>query len=183
MKLNRKPLLSLGIDPSPNATGVVILRENGTPKPDLFFHWEIGTKNMEGMARIRHIVTKLMITIHNHKPDRIVIEGYSLNLKNASSVIPLVELGGLIRFMLHLDGFKWYEPRATELKMFATGKGNAPKEQVMLSVFKRWGYEAATNNLADAYTLAAMGLAQSNRLPGVTLDMRKIAGAMSLRRN
>ena len=33
-------------------------------------------------------------------------------MKNASSVVPLVELGGLMRFMLHLDGFKSGTTRA-----------------------------------------------------------------------
>ena len=69
-----------------------------------------------------------MQTVQDDKPDRIVMEGYSLNMKHASSVIPLVELGGLLRFMLHLDGFKWYDPRATEVKKFVTGKGNSPKD-------------------------------------------------------
>ena len=119
-----------------------------------------------------------MELITERQPDRIVLEGYSLNMKNASSVVPLVELGGLMRFMLHLDGHVWYDPRATEVKKFATGKGNSPKEVVMMHVLKRWGHESKTNNTADAYVCAAMGLAHANRLAGVTLDMRALAGAM-----
>jgi crossover junction endodeoxyribonuclease RuvC len=84
---------------------------------------------------------------------------------------------------MKLDGLKWYDPRATELKKFVCGKGTANKEQVMLQVFKRWGYEAATNNMADGYGLACMGLAQAGRLPGITLDMQKITGALSIRCN
>ena len=77
-------------------------------------------------------------------PSKIVIEGYSLNTKNASSIIPLVELGALMRFMLKVEGCVWFDPRASEVKKFATGKGNSPKDVVMMHVFKRWGYESKT---------------------------------------
>jgi crossover junction endodeoxyribonuclease RuvC len=171
---------SLGIDLSIARAGVVLLEETGARTPKLLLEHEINcTKGQEGIGRARQIVLGLMETIHAHKPDKIVVEGYSLNMKNASSVIPLVELGGLFRFMMHIDGLKWFDPRATELKKFVTGKGNAPKDVVMMNVLKRWGHESMTNNTADAYALACMGLAQANRLPGITLEMRKIAGAMA----
>ena len=113
-------------------------------------------------------------------PDKIVLEGYSLNLQHASSVVPLVELGGLLRFMLFIDGFKWFDPRASEVKKFVTGKGNSPKDQVMMHVLKRWGHTSKSNNTADAFVCAAMGLAHANRLAGVTVDMRAIVGKLGL---
>ena len=48
----------------------------------------------------------------------------------------------------------------------------------MMHVLKRWGHESKTNNTGDAYVCAAMGLAHANRLAGVTMDMRALAGAM-----
>lgn len=177
-----KPLLSMGIDPSTSATGIVLLKEQEV-SPLLILEHEVKPKDISGMTRNQMIVTAVMEIVHQFHPDKIVIEGYSLNLKNASSVVPLVELGGLLRFMLYLDGLSWYDPRASEVKQFVTGKGNSPKEVVMMNVFKRWGFEAKTNNTADAYVCAAMGLAQANRLQGVNLDMRKIAGAMISRSN
>jgi hypothetical protein len=45
-------------------------------------------------------------------------------------------------------------------------------------VLKRWGHTSMTNNTADAFVCAAMGLAQANALQGVTMEMRSIAGAM-----
>lgn len=177
------PILSMGIDPSTSATGIVLLRENSTPIPDCVLWTEIVPKKIVGMERNILICTAVMELVHEHNPDKIVVEGYSLNMKNASSVVPLVELGGLLRFLLHLDGLSWYDPRASELKKFATGKGTSPKEVVMMNTYKRWGFEATTNNTADAYVLAAMGLAVANRLPGINLDMRKIAGAMAIRSN
>jgi hypothetical protein len=40
--------------------------------------------------------------------------------------------------------------------------------------------ESKTNNTADAYVLACMGLAHANRLKGVTLDQRTIVGNVKL---
>lgn len=177
-------LTSLGVDPSTTATGLVLLRESGTRVPDVVKAWEIKpTGSTNGLERAINITTSIMEIIQEYHPDKIVVEGFSLNTKNASSIIPLVELGTLIRFSMKLDGLKWYDPRATELKKFVCGKGTANKEQVMLQVFKRWGFEAPTNNLADGYGLACMGLAQAGRLPGITLDMQKITGAMAIRSN
>ena len=170
-------LRSLGIDLSTVATGIVMLRQHA-PMPMVEMETEIKRPGYSGWGQKAEIVKAVMQLIQDHKPDRIVLEGYSLNMKHASSVIPLVELGGLLRFMLHLDGFKWYDPRATEVKKFVTGKGTSPKEVVMMHVLKRWGHTSMTNNTADAFVCAAMGLAQANALQGVTMEMRSIAGAM-----
>ena len=53
----------------------------------------------------------------------------------------------------------------------------------MMHVLKRWGHESKTDNTADAYVCAALGLATSNQLPGITQDMRAIAGKQSLKTN
>ena len=66
------------------------------------------------------------------------------------------------------------------MKKFVTGKGNSPKDQVMMHVLKRWGHTSKSNNTADAFVCAAMGLAHANRLAGVTLDMRAIVGKLGL---
>lgn len=177
-------LTSLGIDLSATATGLVLLRETGTPIPEVLLEEEIVPKNITGVTRSKFIVTRIMELIHEHHPDKIVVEGYSLNFKNRTSVIPLVELGGLLRFMLHLDGFSWFDPRATEVKKFAAGQAkNISKDQIMMWVLKRWDHMSKTNNTADAFVLAALGLAHANRLPGINMEMRKVAGALVMRKN
>ena len=172
-------LKSMGVDLSTSATGITVLQA-----VDLqwfcVLEYEIKVKKEKGMARNRAIVTEIMETIHAHKPDRIVIEGYGLNMKHASSIMPLVELGGLLRFMLHLDGLQWLDPRPGQLKEFATGKGNSPKDVVMMHVLKRWGHASLTNNTADAFVCAAIGLAHADRPIGATKRMREIAGELEL---
>ena len=175
--------LSMGIDPSTSATGLVMLVASDSGDPDLAMEKEIKYPKLSGLEQKIAIVTDVMQLIHSHAPDRIVVEGYSLNMKNASSVVPLVELGGILRFLMKLDGMRWYDPRATEVKKFVTGKGNVNKDVVMMHVLKRWNHTSLSNNTADAYGLAAMGLAHANRLHSVTLDMRAVTGKMEERCN
>ena len=176
-------LRSFGIDLSTTATGLVALQASGGPQPTLLGEWEITAPKLDGIARHKYIVTKVMTLLHQFEPDQIVVEGYSLNFKNAASVVPLCEIGGILRLMLVLDKLTWLDPSAGELKGFATGKGNSPKEIVMLNVYKRWGFEASSNNVADAYVLACMGLAKSNHLPGITKEMQKIADKLTAKSN
>ena len=172
--------VSLGLDMSTSASGVVALLANGSKTPKLLREEELKPKALVGMERLHWIATGVMTLIHEIKPDRICMEGYSLNMKNASSVVPLVELGGVLRFMLFLDGLQWLDPRAGQVKEFSTGKGNSAKDMVIMNVFKRWGFEAKSNNTADAYVCAAIGLAHVNKLPGITERMRAIAGEVKL---
>lgn len=178
-----KPMVSVGVDLSTKATGLVILEEMSDQKSPHLHREEtvVPPAGLKGMARARSIVLDVMTMIHDVMPCRVVVEGYSLNMQNASSVVPLVELGGLLRFMLHIDGMTWLDPRATELKKFVVGKGNVQKSHMMMHVLDRWGYKAGNDNLADAYGLACMGLAHANCLRGATLEQRKVVGALKLR--
>ena len=40
-----------------------------------------------------------------------------------------------------------------------TGSGTSKKEKVLLEVYKKWGFDAPTNNIADAFVLAKIGQA------------------------
>ena len=176
-------ITSMGIDLSTSATGVVLLQASVDKNPVLILEVELVSKTPAGAARNRDLARQVMTLVLDHEPDKIVIEGYSLNLKNAASVVPLVELGGVVRLMLHLDELKWYDPTASEIKKFCTGKGNSQKNVVMMNVLKRWGHESKTDNTADAYVCAALGLATSNQLPGITQEMRAVAGKLALKCN
>ena len=180
-KQKKPPFLSLGLDLSVNATGVILLEATPTG-PKALLEEEIKIAG-EGLKRKRLIAARVMEIVHARKPDRIVIEGYSLAAKNMSSVIPLVELGALVRLSFQLDGIGWLDPNASQVKKFATGKGNSPKDVVMMHVLKRWGHESKTNNTADAFVCAAIGLAHANRLGGTTVEQRAIAGAVKFNVN
>lgn len=178
MIAQNKRVCAMGIDPSVSGTGIVVLM-GGEQKPT---HVETLSSKLEGLNRTKDIVTRVMQTVESVDPTHIVIEGYSLNMKNASSVVPLVELGGIMRLMLMLDGKGWYDPRAGELKKFVTGSGTAPKDKVMMMVHVKFGYMSENNNIADAYALAAMGLAYEGFLPKATKEMAQIAKKMIFRK-
>lgn len=42
------------------------------------------------------------------------------------------------------------------LKKYATGKGNAKKQEMLLQIYKRWNVEFNDDNAADAYALARL---------------------------
>ena len=172
---------SLGIDLSTSASGLVLLQDTATKFPQLLHEQSLSFPKLKGIAKYKEIVTTIMMLIHAHNPDTIVLEGYSLNMKNAASVIPLVEIGGLLRFMMHIDGLSWYDPTAGEVKKFTTGKGNAAKEIMMMWVLKRWNHTSIDNNTADAFACAAMGLSIPNKLPGLDKIMRGVVGNLVLR--
>lgn len=174
---------AIGIDPSTKATGIVVLDGAADTMPALVLEEIISFPKLTGIAQRRAIVTAIMERIVEHQPDKIVIEGYSLNLKNASSVVPLVELGGLLRFCLQLDGHKWLDPRASELKKFVIGSGNGNKDQVQMFVLHKWGHVSKSNDTADAYGLACIGLASGGKLPKVTKEMRGVVGSLKIRDN
>lgn len=43
------------------------------------------------------------------------------------------------------------------LKKYASGKGNAKKQEMLLQIYKNWGVEFNDDNAADAYALARLG--------------------------
>ena len=42
------------------------------------------------------------------------------------------------------------------LKKYASGKGNAKKQEMLLQIYKRWGVEFNDDNAADSYALARL---------------------------
>jgi hypothetical protein len=42
------------------------------------------------------------------------------------------------------------------LKKYATGKGNAKKQEMLMQMYKRWGVEFNNDNAADSYALARL---------------------------
>lgn len=105
--------------------------------------------------------------IKQYSPHGCVVEGYGY--ANPHTLATLVEVGTLVRVALLESKIPWLEVPPTSLKKFTTGKGNAKKELMMLEVFKRWGFEAKTNDQADAFALGQFGYS----LLGFGSDMPK----------
>jgi crossover junction endodeoxyribonuclease RuvC len=169
--------LIIGIDPSLTSTGIVVLR-NGQVETAVTTknRPELGT--IERVTDIRLQIGKILSNLTNDEetqwqaPDLIVIEGFSYGSKGRS-VFDIAYLGWRIREDLewHREYEKtvWIEVPPTQLKKFATGKGNANKEIILQQVYKRWGVEFSDNNQADAYVLSKIGEAYMGwSTPGYT---------------
>lgn len=145
----------LGVDLSLTGTGLVGINAYKASSNDIFAK-TITTKE-KGMARVDHILTEITRELTTTEYDLVCLEGYSFGSKGRA-VFQAGELGGIVRHWLWSEEIPWIEIPPTQVKKFATGKGNVNKDQVMMQVYKRWGFEAPDDNQADAYVLAKIGL-------------------------
>jgi crossover junction endodeoxyribonuclease RuvC len=113
-------------------------------------------KSLRGMARVTWILDRID-TLTEHA-DLTVVEGYAFGAKG-SAVFDIAELGGVVRFHLHDHKRAYCDVPPACLKKFATGKGNAKKEDVLVAAVKQLGYEGSNHNVSDALFLLEMARA------------------------
>ena len=90
--------------------------------------------------------------------DSCFIEDYAYGMPSQrSNLTTLAEVGGIIKFMLLNMGVPVFPVSPGTLKKWATGKGNAKKEDMKLAVYKKFGREFVTSDEADAFLLADFG--------------------------
>lgn len=134
----------IGVDPS-TKTGFVALDEHGEV---------LRAKELTGVGSkdpYRMITLIDEVADHVQPGDFIVIEGFGYASQQA------IQLGGIgwgIRMALHRRKFRYIEASPNAVKKFATGKGNASKEDMVLPLFKKWNFEHPSDNVRDAYVLA-----------------------------
>ena len=161
----------LGIDPGAGTTAL-ILNENGKDTiPCRAAEIKVTKGDGPGIARAEAIGERFLEYLEEWNPDAGVIEGYAYNKK--FGMVANVEVGTILRYVyrewwwrnrgeMRQDGedgepMEFFVASPTQLKKLVTGRGNAPKDQVSMFVYKRWGYESPTEHIADAYTLSQLG--------------------------
>lgn len=87
--------------------------------------------------------------------DLVVIEGYAFNSRS-SQAHALGELGGLVRYSIWEHAVPIVDVPPANLKKFATGKGNASKDLVLVEAVKRLAYKGSSNDEADALWMLNM---------------------------
>lgn len=166
----------VGIDPS-TKTGLSILYNKHSEFYDGHtegFVEEITTSKTTDIERFEDIA--IQILNHLEHDDVICIEGFSYGSKGQGVSIQY-GLGWIIRYMLHNEGFEVIEVPPTSVKKFATGKGNISKDNMVLPIYKHWGFESDSDNIRDAYVLSKMaeGIHETVELTKYQLDvLRKI---------
>lgn len=146
----------VGVDPSLSGTGLVILDEDGQVVE------AVSLKAGKEDDPLRFMeVTKRIRKHLNPATDKVLIEGFSLGSRGAG-VSKMFGIGWTIRIMLTEEVFQWQEVPPTSLKKFASNKGNAKKEDLVLPVYKKWGFETVSNDILDAYVLSKMAWSMYN---------------------
>jgi len=137
----------IGIDPS-TKTGLVILDRDGT----VIVETEVKSKLKQDPQRFMDIADQIYMYVRDG--DKIMIEGFSFGSRG-KAVSTQYGIGWIIRRQLVNKSYTEIPPAM--LKKFATGKGNSKKEDMILPIYKRWGYQNDSDNIRDAYVLAQIG--------------------------
>jgi Holliday junction resolvasome RuvABC endonuclease subunit len=75
----------------------------------------------------------------------------------SQSALVLGELSATVKLALYdIHTFLPLQVPPMTLKKYATGKGTAKKQEMLLQIYKRWGVEFNDDNAADAYALARL---------------------------
>ena len=151
----------MGVDTS-TKTGYAVLDQDGGVIKVGVLHFKPEPARFNRFEKYVHGLRQLVMT---YEVDLVVIEGYSYAGKFNNSL--QYELGAVIRMMMHLNDIMFVEVPPTSLKKFVTGKGNVKKDLMLLGVYKRWDFDAADDNEADAYGLAQFGRAMIGEPTGV----------------
>ena len=140
----------MGLDLSLTSTGYSIDRETGI----------ISTKT-KGPERLSIISNEIIDLIAIKLVDIVIVESYSFASRN-SQAHSIGELGGAVRMRLWECGIPYIDIPPTCRAKFATGKGNASKNEVISSISAKtnivWSGPGADDR-CDAWILEQMGLA------------------------
>jgi crossover junction endodeoxyribonuclease RuvC len=142
----------VGIDPS-TKTGLVIFDGD-----EVLLQEEIIPSEEKDPDRLIEIADKVLGIFKRFGisyTDAICIEGFSFGSKGQGVSIQY-GIGWAIRVELVRNGYTYYEIPPTSVKKFATGTGNVKKENMILPIYKRWGFEDDSDNVRDAFVLAKM---------------------------
>lgn len=139
----------VGLDLSLTATGIAY--PDGTAET-------LHTGTRRDMSRLSLIATHIgrLLGDADPPPDLVVIEGYSYG-SQGRAVVSMGELGGIVRYMLWREAWRYIEIAPGTLKKYATGKGNAGKNAMLIAARDRLGYTGEDNDQADALWLRAAG--------------------------
>lgn len=118
-------------------------------------------KRITGMERLGYIRGYIEGLLEDCLPDLVVYEDYSMGSKGKTFHIG--ELGGVLKLAIYERKIPILLVPPSSLKLFATGKGNADKDQVKVAMAKVRGRLFESDDEADAYALLQLGIAYSDR--------------------
>ena len=135
----------IGIDLS-TKTGIVQIGEHGKVETAK----EI-TSTKKDPERMIEIVETLSNEINDN--DMIAVEGFSYGSRGRGIGFQF-GLGYALRIELYKRSIPFLIVTPSQVKKYATGKGNASKDNMILPIYRNWGFEHDSDNVRDAYVLA-----------------------------
>lgn len=146
---------SLGLDLSLTAAGWAVVRETGIECGLVKSTGKRGDSLEQRFDRLKGLLGSLQLPIHEDTV--VVIEQPSYASVGGSHHDRSGLWWMVVNYYLEL-GYRVAEVPPATLKKFATGKGNAGKDEMLAAAIRRYPDAAvANNNTADAVHLAAMG--------------------------
>jgi crossover junction endodeoxyribonuclease RuvC len=152
-----KESVYVGIDQSLTNSGVSVFDESGNLLGTKLISTKPGINPMGEVERYVGIFEtfKKFVSSFSPKNTCVLMEDFAFSQQNHMAA--LGGLGWYIRICMgkNTDWHFGTCPVGT-LKMFASGKGNSKKEEMLLAVYKRWKFEGDDNNVVDSYALGKL---------------------------
>jgi len=115
----------------------------------LYGTWNFKTRKDESMG-MKLIRFRAKLKEFNELEDLQVIVYERPAGRHANSIIHQAKLIAVLEEFCEQNSIDYRSYSATEIKKFATGKGNANKEAMINSAIDKWGYDGDDDNEADA---------------------------------
>lgn len=160
-------MIYMGVDPSYAATGVVVLeapdKRMAKPPVKILHETTVNAPGETGLSACSTQAAELISVITEYGVQHAVIEGYAFAPKSTHTLVKLVELGTVLRYFMRQHGVSLSVCAPSTLKKFVLGTGKGTKSQMLKATYKKWKADFDDDNIADAYALARIGLAQAGR--------------------
>lgn len=145
----RANLVILAIDPATHCGWAI--------NKDVYGVWNLGTRKDEswGMKLVR-MKAKLQEIHTAYKFNVIVYE--RPGGRNTQAIITQSKIIGVIETFCQEKDIDYRAYSSTEIKKFATGKGNCGKDQMIIAAKNKLGYPGEDDNEADALLLLQLSI-------------------------
>jgi crossover junction endodeoxyribonuclease RuvC len=144
----------IGIDQSMNSTGFIAIDNTFEIIKSMIIS---SNKDLDDYERIMELGDKILLEILKFIEDGkklfCCLEGISFG-SQGRGIIQQGSLHNYLRILFKKYNIQHIVCTPTQLKKYITGKGQCKKELMLMKIYKKWGVEFDSSDLADAYALA-----------------------------
>ena len=156
--LNVAGPVTVGIDQSLTGFALTALSLDD-PKKHITWVYKSPYFGIERLVDIRQWLVDHLEYLKEHDLEVAVLAMEGTVLASQAALV-LGELSATVRLAIYdlYEDHRRYPLKVPPmtLKKYASGKGNAKKQEMLLQIYKRWGVEFNDDNAADSYALARL---------------------------